>query len=130
VNLPAPWGLLAPLTAGAALSHGWRVAELTGVESGSCVLTLQNERGRTHRIHLCRNDGHPLGLVHTKHCDLLVMNGGGGELPTEEGIAQAVADVARALAANEARGAVQMVLQTLQPHAERLQAYAAAATLR
>ena len=30
-------------------------------EDGSCVATLQNARGRAHRVHLCRNDGHPAG---------------------------------------------------------------------
>jgi hypothetical protein len=60
---------------GSTVAHGWRVAELSGAAAGSCVLTLQNERGRTHRIHLCRNNGQPHGLVYTRRFDLLVMNG-------------------------------------------------------
>jgi hypothetical protein len=91
---------------------------------------LKSERGRTQRIHLCRNDGRPLGLVHTKYFDLVVMNGGGGDLPTEEGLAQAVAEVAHALAVNEDRAALRPVLQALQSHAERVDLYAAAAKLR
>ena len=86
---------------GATVAHGWRVAGLSGVVDGSCVLTLQNERGRSHRIHLCRNDGRPQGLVYTESRRLVVMNGGQGDLPTEEGLAQAVAEVAHVLAANE-----------------------------
>src|SRR5512143_4095904 len=55
LSAPAPWELLRPLTPGAAVADGWHVAALTGADSGSCVLTLANERGRSHRVHLCRN---------------------------------------------------------------------------
>jgi hypothetical protein len=121
--------LLRPLAVGSEVAPGWRVAGLTGVVKGSCVLTLQNERGRTHRVHLCANDGHPQGLVYTKHFDLVVMNGGEGDLPTDEGLARAVAEVAHVLAANE--GAQQPVVTALLPHAERLQRFGAvAASLR
>jgi hypothetical protein len=122
-----PWELLQPLTAGAAVTPEWHVAELSGVLDGSCVLTLANARGRTQRIHLCGNAGRPHGLVHTERVDLLVMNGGQGDLPTEEGFAQAVAAVAHVIAANEFRAAV---VGTLVPHAERLEQFAAAAQLR
>ena len=125
---PPPWELVAPLSAGAALGHGWQVAELSPVQDGSCVLTLQNERGRTHRIHLCRNAGTPAGLVHTAEVDLLVMNGGSGELPTDEGLAQAVATVAHAVARNESAARVAEV--GLLAHAERVERYGASAQLR
>jgi len=123
----SPWELLQPLTAGAAVSGDWRVAELTAVVHGSCVLTLTNGSGRMQRIHLCGNGGRPHGLVHTERVDLVVMNGGQGELPTDEGFAQAVAAVAHVIAANEGRAAV---VGTLVPHAERLVQFAAAAQLR
>ena len=103
VSGPPPWDLLRPLARGSVVAHGWRVADLSGVEDGSCVLTLQNKRGRTYRVHLCRNDGRPRGLVYTQRFDMVVMNGGQGDLPTEEGLAQAVAEVAHVLAANERR---------------------------
>ena len=125
---PPPWELVAPLSAGAALGHGWQVAELSPVQAGSCVLTLQNERGRTHRIHLCRNAGTPAGLVHTTEVDLLVMNGGSGELPTDEGLAQAVATVAHAVARNES--AARVAQAGLLAHAERVARYGASAQLR
>jgi hypothetical protein len=80
----APWELLQPLAMGSVVAHGWRVAGLSGAVGGSCVLTLENERGRSHRIHLCRNEGRPQGLVHTDGFVLLVMNGGQGDRPTEE----------------------------------------------
>ena len=125
-----PWEMLRPLALGSALARGWRVAGLTGVLDGSCVLTLENERGRTQRVHVCRNDGEPQGLVYTERLDLVVMNGGLGDLPTEEGLAQAVAAVAHALAANEGKRRHEEVMSTLLPQAERVKRFAAAAVLR
>lgn len=121
---PPPWDLLRPLAIGSVLAHGWRVADLTGVVDGSSVLTLENERGRTHRVHLCRNDGRPQGLVHTQQCDLVVMNGGQGDLPTEETFAQAVVEVAHVLAANEGGWHTEPMVTALLPHAERVRLFA------
>jgi hypothetical protein len=125
---PPPWELVAPLTAGAALGHGWQVGALSPVQAGSCVLTLAHESGRTHRVHLCRNAGRPAGVVHTAEVDLLVMNGGGGELPTDEGLAQAVATVAHAVARNESAARVTEV--GLLAHAERVERFGTSAQLR
>jgi len=127
-SAPGPWELLSPLVAGATVGHGWRVTELSAVTNGSCVLTLENARGRAHRVHLCGNAGSPQGLVFTNHLDLVVMNGGQGDLPTDEGFAQAVAAVAHVLASNE-RGEAE-VLATLLPHAERVSRFTGAAQLR
>jgi len=124
ISSPPPWDMLSPLVAGAVVAHGWRLADLSPVQDGSCVATLRNERGRSHRVHLCRNDGTPQGLVYTRRLDLVVMNQGYGELPTEEGLAQAVAALAHAVAANEAT-APDAVLAELLPHAERLRRFAA-----
>ena len=130
VSVPAPWELLRPLALGSVVSHGWSLAGLTGAADGSCVVTLRNERGRTHRVHVCRNDGRPQGMVYTRQFDLVVMNGGGGDLPTDEGLAQAVADVAHALAANEHGPQHEPVVTALLPHAKRVERFAAAAKLR
>jgi len=127
-SAPPPWELLAPLQAGAALGHGGLGAELSPVEAGTCVLTLAHAGGRTHRVHLCRNAGAPAGLVHTAEIDLLVMNGGAGELPTDEGLAQAVAAVAHAVARNESAARVAQV--GLLAHAERVARYGTSAQLR
>ena len=126
-SAPPPWELVHPLAVGTEVAHGWRVAGLTGVVDGVCVLTLQNARGRVHRVHLCRNDGRPQGVVYTDRVDLVVMNGGQGDLPTDEGLAQAVAEVAHVLAANERARDQQRLVAELQPHAERVRLYAAAA---
>jgi len=125
---PAPWELLSPLTAGAAVGQGWRVAELSAVTHGSCVMTLENARGRSPRVHLCGNAGSPQGLVFTNRVDLVVMNGGQGDMPTDEGFAQAVAEVAHVLAANETQQAE--VVASLVPHAERVSRFTGAAQLR
>ena len=127
--VPAHWDLVRPLQMGSTVVPGWTVAGLTGVVYGSCVLTLQNEQGRAYRVHLCRNDGTPQGLVYTKRFDLVVMNGGQGDLPTDEGLARAVAEVAHVLATNEP-SAGEPVVTALLPHAERVQRFAADATLR
>ena len=129
VSEPPPWELLRPLALGSMVAHGWRVAELSGIEAGSCVLTLQNGRGRMHRVHLCGNDGRPQGIVYTRKFDLVVMNGGQGDLPTEEGLAQAVAEVAHVVAANEGSGQQQLAA-ALMPHAERVRVFATSADAR
>ncbi|HYD50925.1 MAG TPA: hypothetical protein VEB21_21390 [Terriglobales bacterium] len=115
-----PWNLLAPLAAGSAVGD-WRVAELSGIEDGSCVLTLQNQRGRAQRIHLCRNNGSPKGVAYSNRFDLLVMNGGYGDLPTEESLAVALTEVAAVLSANERRSGE--VASALLPHEERVRLF-------
>lgn len=121
---PPPWEMLRPLAVGSVVAHGWRVADLSGPLDGACVLTLQHERGRM-RVHVCRNDGQPQGLVYTRRFDLVVMNGGQGDLRTEEGFGQAVAAVAHVLAANEGIAAQEPLVTALLPHAERLQRFSA-----
>jgi hypothetical protein len=124
VSSPPPWELLRPLALGSVVAHGWRLVELTGAVDGTCVLTLRNARGRTCRVHLCRNDGRPHGLIYTKRFDLVVMNGGQGDLPTDEGFAQAVAKLAHVLAANENNRYTARVVAELLPHEERLRLFA------
>ena len=122
---PPPWTLLRPLEAGALVARGWRLVDLGPVQHGACVVTLANSRGRSHRIHVCRNDGTPHGLIYTRRLDLVVMNGGRSDLPTDEGFAQAVAQLAHVLAKNERRVATTVLAEFL-PHAERMQRFAGA----
>lgn len=122
---PAPWELLRPLAQGSVVAHGWRVTDLSGPVDGACVLTLENKRGRTQRVHVCRNNGDPQGLVHTRQFDLVVMNGGQGDLGTEEGFAQAVAAISHVLAANEDAWHHKAVTTALLPHTERVRQFSA-----
>lgn len=124
----APWELLRPLAEGSDVSHGWSLSRFSGAVGGSCVVTLRNRHGRESRVHICSNNGNPEGLVYTKHFDLVVMNGGRGDLPTEEGLGQAVATLAHAIAANEDRQ--HDVVSSLMPHAERVRMCAATADHR
>jgi hypothetical protein len=121
---------LSPLAAGSVVANDWSAAGLTGAADGSCVLTLKNQRGREHRVHICRNDGSPAGLIYTDRFDLVVMNGGRGDLPTEEGLAQAVAEVARVLAQHERSPQAAAVLANLMPQAERVSQFSSSADRR
>ena len=125
ISSPPPWDLVRPLAAGSVLAHGWQLVDLGPVQNGSCVATLQNARGRAHRVHLCRNDGTPQGIVYTRRVDLVVMNEGYGDLPTEERLAQAVAELAHAVAGNEAKAPARLFADLL-PHTERMQRFVAA----
>src|SRR5947208_5156147 len=71
---PPPWELVSPLVAGSVVGYGWRLVGLGPVQDGSSVVTLQNRRGRSHRIHLCRNDGNPHGIIDTRPVGLAGMN--------------------------------------------------------
>jgi hypothetical protein len=122
---PPPWALVSPFGAGAVVAHDWRLVDLSPVRDGSTVATLRNAGGRAHRVHLCRNDGSPHGIVYTRRVDLVVMNQGDGALPTEEHFGQAVAALAHAVAANETT-VTDDVLAGLTPHAERLERFAMA----
>ena len=126
----APWALVAPLSAGATLHGEWQLVALSGASAGSCVATLRDGAGRQARIHLCRNTGQPSGVVHTERFDLVVMNGGDGAQATEEGLAQAVAALAHAVARNESGYADATVLGALLGHEERVARYADSARLR
>jgi len=125
VAAPAPWALVAPFGAGSVVAHGWQLQDLSPVQDGAAVVTLQNAQGHAHRVHLCQNDGSPQGLLHTRRVDLVVMNQGYGGLPTDEQFGQAVATLAQAVAANEGTMADEVVAALL-PHRARVERFAAA----
>lgn len=124
----AHWAMLSPLAPGAEVAHGWTVVALSAVVDGACVVTLRNGRGREHRVHICRNDGQPQGVVHTDRLDLIVMNGGRGDLVTEEGLAQAVAELAHVLARNDAQ--LEPVLAGLMAQRARVEQFSGMADRR
>src|SRR5262249_4308607 len=98
---PPPWDMRSPLVAESTTARRRPVVARSPVQHGACVVTLENEQGRSRRVHICRNDGTPQGIIYTRRLDLVVMNEGHGNLPTDEGLAQAVARLAHVVAANE-----------------------------
>ncbi len=123
-----PWQLLHPLREGSDVVAGWQVSGLTGIVHGSCVVTLRNGSGREHRVHVCRNGGEPQGLVYTDKVDLVAMNGGRGDLPTEESFGQAVAALAHVIASNE--GSQPAIVASLMTQTDRVDSLAEGAKLR
>jgi hypothetical protein len=124
LHAPAPWGLLSPLRAGDALALGWRVAGLSEVRLGAAVLLLACRSGESARVHLCRHEGSPRGMAHTRKVDLLVMNGGRGDQPTDEELGRVVLGLADVVAANEDKpGPHQLALARMMTHEERVRVY-------
>jgi len=121
---PEPWWLLHPLQRGDSLPRGWRVGALSRVERGASVLELVRNETETVRVHLCFRVGEPKGLAYTQMFDLLLMDGGNGQQPTEEGLARVLKDIARRIATNELRSEGDLKpLARMMSHDERVEAY-------
>lgn len=114
------WPLLAPLKPGDSVGLGWRVQELSVVESGAAVMTLTSV-DRTERVHLCRRELGAHGLAHTEHLDLLLMNQGDGAVPTDENLARVLNVLAELIRRNEKAG--MSLPEGLLSHAARLLFY-------
>ena len=112
----SPWSLLAPLSKGAPVGRGWRIVDAAPVVRGASVLTLRHDDGRVASVHLCRRDGAPRGPASTDRCELLVMDGGQGDRPTDESLGRALQSLARRVARNEAAASTEGLLT----HPERL----------
>lgn len=119
-----PWWLLAPLGRGAHLGEGWFLAHLGAVERGASVLTLQHRDGAIGRVHLCHHQGAPKGLAHTELLDLVLMDGGRGDKPTDESLGRVLMGLAAQIRGNELSGQGDLAeLARMQPHDERLLTY-------
>jgi hypothetical protein len=120
----APWGLVAPLSAGSALGAGWTLLSLGPVQDGAAVISLVNTEGVVARLHVCRNGGAPRGLAHTPAFDLLLMNGGDGGTPSREDLGRVLLGLARVVEANEPVAlAAHPELAGLMTHDERQEAF-------
>ena len=97
----APWALLAPLSKGSSVGKGWQIANLTAVRGGASVLSLRHARYGEARVHICALNGPAQGLSHTRLLDFVLMDGGNGNLRTNEGLARVVAGIAQKVAQNE-----------------------------
>lgn len=119
-----PWWLLSPLARGSHLGGGWFVAHLGAVERGASVLTLQHRDGAVGCVHLCHRQGSPRGVAHTELLDLVLMDGGQGDKPTDESLGRVVMGLAAHIRANELSSSGDLrELARMEPHDERLQTY-------
>lgn len=120
----APWWLVDPLGPGAAVGRGWVLADLSPVRQGAAVFTLQHRDGRQARVHLCARQGRPVGLAHTGLFDLVLMDGGTGQQPTDEHLGRAVIALARRVRRHELRDHANLkTASRLLGHDERASLY-------
>ena len=96
-----PWWLVAPLAEGQAVGPVWSLQALEVVRDGAAVLTLVSRDARQARVHICAHDGHPRGLVHTALFDLVLMDGGQGDRPTDESLGRVLMQLGRHIRRNE-----------------------------
>ena len=121
----APWWLLAPLGVGASVGRGWHVADLAPVARGATILSLAHRDGREARVHICARSGRARGLAHTALFDLVLMDGGQGDRPTDERLGRVLQQLARHIRRNELRvddDGLRSVVQ-LQSHTDRATRY-------
>ena len=116
---PAPWELVAPLKEGSLIGLGWHVAALSPVQLGAAILTLRHDKGHQAYIHISRNDGSPVGITHTQHFDLVVMNGGDGDQPSDENLGRVVVTIGNAMTKNESGGNHQELAEKMLSHSDR-----------
>jgi len=88
-------------------------------------LGLRHADGRHAQVHLCARDGRPRGLAHTALFDLVLMDGGQGDRPTDEGLGRALLTVASRVRSNELQTADRRVAGLLS-HVERVERFGAA----
>lgn len=119
-----PWHVLAPLSAGSSLYGGWTLAACSPVFDGAAVLTLRNAEGRERRVHLCRRGSEPAGIAQSRRFDLVLMNGGAGDVGTDESLAQAIAQIAQRIESNDAKPASRELEEKLLSHTERQRQFA------
>ena len=98
----APWWLFKPLQQGSRVGLGWRIQDLGAVERGAAILELSHDKaGVTARVHICTYEDQPRGLAHTELFDLILMDGGQGDKPTEESIGRVLLTLADIIRENE-----------------------------
>ena len=121
---PEPWWLIYPLEKGSKLPRGWRIQALSRVERGASVLELARNSEESVRLHICFREGEAKGLAHSEMFDLLLMDGGNGDRPTDEDLARVLKDIARRIRTNAVREDANLrPLARMQTHDERVGAY-------
>jgi hypothetical protein len=122
----APWPLLSPVGPGSSAGQGWTAKALSPVRNGAAVLTLSNREGRTARVHICARRGSATGVAQTHLLDLVLMDGGDGNKPTDEGLGRVLRTLAKRVAKNELSAIDVTTLDSMArmlTHKERLALY-------
>lgn len=121
---PEPWWLIFPLEKGSRLAKGWQIKGLSRVQRGASILELIHRDGDHARVHICFRQGPAKGLAHSELFDLLLMDGGDGNQPTNESLGRVLKDIERRIRKNEVREDVNLrPLARMQTHDERVDAY-------
>jgi hypothetical protein len=99
------------------------------VEDGATILTLAQRDGEIARVHICARHGQARGLASTELFDLVLMDGGQGDRPTEESLARVLRQLARHIRRSEqtvGEDGLRMVTG-LSTHGDRVARYGAEA---
>ena len=80
-------------------------------------MVLRHPQHGAARVAIRRNSGAPLGVAHTDHLDLLLMNGGSGTSETEPSVGTSARSGSQT-AAKQGRQPDPDVLAALRPHSE------------
>ncbi len=114
---PGPLNLFYPIAVGDEVGLGWTLAEVRAPERGAMLVGLVKGDDRA-RIHVCLNEGSPVGPARTDDLDFVVMNHGKGRSATNEEVGRVVLTLA-SLAAGTG-----IVPRGLLTHQQRLDAWA------
>ncbi len=121
---PDPTWLIAPLSAGDGIGHGWRLRGISTPRRGAVVLDLVHETLAPVQVHLCAHRGAPKGVAHSHFLDFVLMDGGQGDRRTEESIGRALRALAHTVARNElAAESDPALLGRLMTHGERVERF-------
>jgi hypothetical protein len=122
----APWWLLHPLKSGNEVGLGWKLGSLGPVERGASILELEHSSGAQARVHICTYENKPKGLAHTALFDIILMDGGRGDKPTEESVGRVLLTLAEHMSKNEIRDLADLSkVKRMLTHTERVDIYGA-----
>ena len=120
----SPWWLLEPMQKGVHVGNNWHIHELSPIENGAAVLTLIKEDLTLARVHICAHHGSPQGVASTDLLDLVLMDGGKGNSPTDEKLGRVILGIAGQIKnrENELLDHAEKISK-LQTHDDRLALY-------
>ena len=76
------------------------------------------------KIHICIYEGKPKGMAHTELFDLVLMDGGQGNKPTEETVGRVLLSLAEKMSENELDDDADLArVERMLTHGERVEVY-------